>query len=639
MYALFGMLPMMVMKLVGDKESRRREVMKAMGIHTSTYWAVEYLVMVLLCNFYHIVFVAAGHVAGLRFFTVNDWSLMMVFLFIWANCLVAMALLLAAMFDSTRTAAAATSCVLFGGCMGTEMIMSRVFSSPQLSVALRDLLQVVPQFALYDGLTCFSDNVVFHGPGVTWSDLSNPGTSRLLHSMLMLCVSWSVMVALAVYFELVLPSATGVKRHPCFCMSWCHPSRWCQRQGQRQRQHTRAKRRAVPTTQHAVGTREHRLLAHLQAKTVGTNGLPPTSCTPAIEAHELRVEYSARGGGAGQRVVAMQSLNIAVRRGECVALLGPNGSGKTSAISAMCGLFEATSGCAHVAGFDMRVDTAKGQQLLGVCPQHNVLWPSLSVEEHMQAFGRFKGLHGPALLCEVEQRLRALRLYDVRDRRAGQCSGGMQRRLCVGMATIGSPVAMVLDEPSTGLDPVARRALWHVARDATFTSGVLLTTHSMDEAEQLSDRIAIVANGQVLAVGTPTQLKAAVGTYVRLSVMALSPDRLAGIEARVLELAPQGTSVLRDAGDCMRQFRIPRVAGVACMGTFVRHLSSEGDALGVSDWALTSMSMQEVFLTIIGGVNRVGSTQHAATHSGRDFADLSTMQATRDDGQQPATPV
>ena len=121
----------------------------------------------------------------------------------------------------------------------------------------------------------------------------------------------------------------------------------------------------------------------------------------------------------------------------------------------------------------------------------------------------------------------------------------------------------------------------------------------------------VVANGKVLASGTPAQLKAAVGTYLRLTVMARSSQNLAAIEARVLELAP-GASILRDAGDRMRQFRIPRSDGWAHMSTFVRHLTREGEALGVSDWGTASMSMQEVFLTIVGNVDRVGSTKHAA---------------------------
>ena len=171
MYALFWLLPQMVTKLVGDKSSRRREVMKAMGMQTGMYWGAEYLVMLLLCMLSNLVFLVVGHCYDLRFFTGNDWTLMAVFLLIWANCLVALALLLSTLFDSAHTATATTNCILFGGCMGTEMIMSRVFGSPQLSTAARDALQLVPQFGLYDGLTALSDAVVFDGPGLTWDDL------------------------------------------------------------------------------------------------------------------------------------------------------------------------------------------------------------------------------------------------------------------------------------------------------------------------------------------------------------------------------------------------------------------------------------------------------------------------------------
>ena len=483
--------------------------------------------------------------------------------------------------------------------------------------------------------------------------------------MLMLTASWALMMVLAAYLELVLPSAIGVKRQPCFCLS-CrrrvkvgkHASSSRRLDGGGQRQHgvkslpvvtdeLRSPTAPAKATTTATATVVSAPASEARAPAPVSAPAPPGAhpecergdcgrgqdrvITPALEARNLRVEYPPLGGGnSGQVVVAVESLDMVVQHGECVALLGPNGSGKSSAISAMCGLFAATSGHTLVGGHDMGVDTAKGQQWLGVCPQQNVLWPSLTVEEHMLVFGRLKGLRGRELLGEVDQRLKALHLHDARHRRAGRCSGGMQRRLSVGMATVGSPIATVLDEPSTGLDPAGRRALWNVIHAATLTSGVLLTTHSMEEAEQLSDRIVILANGQVLAVATAAQLKASVGTYVRLSVMATQPHMLPLIEARVLELAPAGASVLRNAGDCLRQFRIPRVPGEACMGRLMRRLTAEGGALGVSDWALTSMSMQEVFLTIIGGVQRVGSMRDvgvaSVTASAGEAAELASVQ-------------
>jgi ABC-type multidrug transport system ATPase subunit len=180
-------------------------------------------------------------------------------------------------------------------------------------------------------------------------------------------------------------------------------------------------------------------------------------------------------------------------------------------MNVLCGYFGPTSGTAKVFGYDVRENMDAIHMLLGVCPQENILWEELTGREHLMFYGRLKGLTGPELDAAVNYRLGQVDLLQAGDRFAGGYSGGMKRRLCVAMALVGNPRVVILDEPSTGLDPKARKDLWRVIKKAANTAPILLTTHSMEEAEVLCSRIGIFMKGRLRCIGTAGELKARSG--------------------------------------------------------------------------------------------------------------------------------
>jgi ABC-2 type transport system ATP-binding protein len=221
-------------------------------------------------------------------------------------------------------------------------------------------------------------------------------------------------------------------------------------------------------------------------------------------------------------VVAVDGLDLEVRRGECFGLLGPNGAGKTTTIEICEGLTTADAGDIHLLGLSWKEAAPELRQRIGVQLQETQLPEKLTVEEILRLFRSFyrKGL-------TVDETVKMAQLEEKRRARIGTLSGGQKQRLAMACALVGDPELLFLDEPTTGLDPQARRHLWDLV-DQLRSAGrtIILTTHYMDEAEHLCDRVAIMDHGRIIALGTPKQLIASVGgDHVVEFAITVTPDR------------------------------------------------------------------------------------------------------------------
>jgi len=215
----------------------------------------------------------------------------------------------------------------------------------------------------------------------------------------------------------------------------------------------------------------------------------------AIECRGLRKTYDGK-------VEALRGLDLEIREGECFGLLGPNGAGKTTAIEILEGLLKPTSGEVRILGLTWQGHARELRELLGISLQETRLSDKLTVRETIELFASFYRRPKPA-----EEVLAALELTEKSDAWVGKLSGGQRQRLAVATALVANPRILFLDEPTTGLDPQSRRQLWEIIREFQRHGGtVLLTTHYMDEAERLCDRLAIIDYGQIIAAGTPAEL-------------------------------------------------------------------------------------------------------------------------------------
>lgn len=233
----------------------------------------------------------------------------------------------------------------------------------------------------------------------------------------------------------------------------------------------------------------------------------------AIEADSLVKVYPSK---AGEPIEALRGVSFAVRRGEIYALLGPNGAGKTTLLSILTTLLAPTSGRAVVAGFDVLRETAEVRRRLGVTFQEIVLDTDLTGRQALDFHGRLYGLDRRTRLERIEMLARLVELNDALDRKVGTYSGGMKRRLELARGLLSRPEVLFLDEPTQGLDPQNRAAIWRYVRKLREEEGVtiLLTTHYMEEAETLADRVGIIDQGRLLVEGAPAELIAQMGADV-----------------------------------------------------------------------------------------------------------------------------
>jgi len=209
-------------------------------------------------------------------------------------------------------------------------------------------------------------------------------------------------------------------------------------------------------------------------------------------------------------LIAVDNIDLNVRRGELFALLGPNGAGKTTTINMLCCLLKPTAGMVTIMGYDINQHPFKVKELIGVSPQETVISEHLNCWENLALIGRIHGIKARELRIRSQQLLETMGLAERAKDQVRKFSGGMKRRLNIMMALIPNPEVLFLDEPTLGLDPQARRAVWEYIARLKGEKTILLTTHYMDEADFLADRIGIMDKGKIVALGTSTELKISV---------------------------------------------------------------------------------------------------------------------------------
>ena len=238
---------------------------------------------------------------------------------------------------------------------------------------------------------------------------------------------------------------------------------------------------------------------------------------------------------------AVKDLTVNMYEGQITVLLGHNGAGKTTTLSMLTGLYSPTSGQAYINGYEISQDMVLIRRSLGLCPQHDVLFDNMTVEEHLHFYAGLKGY--PASKCpeEINHILRILNLEDKRHSLTKALSGGMKRKLSIGIALIGDSKVVMLDEPTSGMDPASRRATWDLLQQQRSNRTILLTTHFMDEADLLGDRIAIMAKGELQCCGSSLFLKRKYGAGYHMVMVKEPYCNLGEISRLICQYVPNAT--------------------------------------------------------------------------------------------------
>lgn len=207
-----------------------------------------------------------------------------------------------------------------------------------------------------------------------------------------------------------------------------------------------------------------------------------------------------------KNIIAVDKVNLEINKGELFSLLGVNGAGKTTLIKMLCCLAKPTDGDAFIGGYSICKDSTEIKSLIGVSPQETAVAPNLSVKENLELICKIHGFSKEKTKLKIDELSKKFSLNEVIKRKAGKLSGGFQRRLSIAMALISEPKILFLDEPTLGLDVIARHELWETIRALKGKVTIILTTHYLEEAQALSDRISIMKNGKILATGTAQEL-------------------------------------------------------------------------------------------------------------------------------------
>ncbi len=311
--------------------------------------------------------------------------------------------------------------------------------------------------------------------------------------------------------------------------------------------------------------------------------MPVTAAGYALSINGLTKSYGD--------LVAVNDLSIDVHRGEVLGFLGPNGAGKTTTVGVICGLLAADAGEVTVHGHSLSHEYAHCKQLIGLCPQDVIIWESLTCMEQLTCVGQLYDLDAAAARSRAYELLESMGLSDKRDRLAGTLSGGMKRRLNIALALVHRPSLLILDEPQAGLDPQSRVLVREYVGALTDTT-VILTTHDMEEADRMSDRVAIIDHGLLLVLDTPDNLKGSVGPGDVLECRVAQgqnekvellrrdlPDSVAekGSEGHVLRLV--GSDLLNLLPVLLERFKHH---GVAVEDTVIRKASLEDVFIGLT---------------------------------------------------------
>uniref|UniRef100_A0A7N5JBB3 ATP binding cassette subfamily A member 3 n=1 Tax=Ailuropoda melanoleuca TaxID=9646 RepID=A0A7N5JBB3_AILME len=411
------------------------------------------------------------------------------------------------------------------------------------------------------------------GVGVQWRDLLSPVNvdddfsfgqvlgMLLLDSILYGLVTW--------YVEAVLPGQFGVPQPWYFFIM---PSYWC----------------GHPRT--VLGKEEEDDDPEKALRTEYFEAEPEDLVAGIKIKHVTKV---FRVGNKGK--AAVRDLNLNLYEGQITVLLGHNGAGKTTTLSMLTGLFPPTSGRAYINGYEISQDMVQIRKSLGLCPQHDVLFDNLTVAEHLYFYAQLKGLSRQKCPEEVQRMLHVLSLEDKQDSLSRFLSGGMKRKLSIGIALIAGSKVLMLDEPTSGMDAISRRAIWDLLQQHKSDRTVLLTTHFMDEADLLGDRVAIMAKGELQCCGSSLFLKQKYGAGYHMTLVKEPHCNPEAISRLVQHHVPSATLESRAGAEL--SFILPKESTHRFESLFTK-LEKQQQELGIASFGASVTTMEEVFLRV-----------------------------------------
>jgi ABC-type multidrug transport system ATPase subunit len=544
------LMPLFMYTIVLEKESKLIEIMKINGMKMRFYWLSNFSFNFLLYTVTMFIFNVVGGVA-LKLSLFTDTNLILLFLIYlgWGLCQVGMAFFFQAFLSNARSATI----------IGYIISLWTTLLAVSLNYTIFDLPKKIPIWLLtyptFNICRIFYFLTVKCGYESCISSLSNLD-EEMIKCIVMLFIMPFVYIFLGIYLYEVIPQQFGVRKHPLFCFKSgkkgiINLKKKMIKIKEKNEDQNNLGEFSNPADQDIIDLElnresnynndqinypsssdeeiisEIRKIQSLNKEERVKYPLVVDNLTKIYESHT----HSHRSHHSKLKAKkALNNLNLALKNNEIFGLLGPNGAGKTTFFSLLTGIYEPTSGNAYVGGFSIRENINKVQELIGYCPQFDLLWNDLSVEEHLYFYSRLKNVKAEDAIKNVQKTLYDIKLENFRNFLVKELSGGMKRRLSLGISIVGNPSIVFLDEPTTGLDPENKRQIWEILSNCKENKCMILTTHLMEEAEVLSDRIGIIVNGQLKCLGTQYKLKKIYGKGFKLVLNLVSYNAMSIIQ-------------------------------------------------------------------------------------------------------------
>lgn len=554
--------------IVGEKEKKIKEGMKIMGLRDLAYWLGWFVVYAVIVTFISLVNTVL--LFALDIFQHSSFLLIFVLIDLYGLSVVMIAFMITPFFNKARTAGILGN---FAVNMIGTLYFIQVFIDPNSSVMWFVSLLSPPAFAsaLYKAIltdtmghpVCLSDN---QGEGIP-----------LGGTLIMLTVDIFIYGFLAFYLDSVIPSEYGTKHKPCFIFSSKY---WCLRKSS------------------VIYSNEERdsVLNNEESSSDNTEPVPQElNEYAAIKITNLCKTYKS---WMKPEVKALNGINLTIYEGHITAILGPNGAGKTTIFNILTGLVAPTEGNVYIFGRPVTnaFDMAKIRSVTGFCPQCDELYDNLTPKEHLAFYAKIRGKTN--VDEEVNKILEDVDLVDKASALTKDLSGGQKRKLSVGIAIIGDPKLIILDEPTSGMDPHSKRHLWSVLQSKKQGKVILLTTHFMDEADILADRKAIIISGNLKCCGSSLYLKNKFGIGYNLKLIINSNSKLKAITNFVKNHIPSAKCISERGHEI--SFILPHEA----IHTFAELFSAVEQAiatksnLGIESYGVSMTTLEEVFLRL-----------------------------------------
>ncbi|KAM5322049.1 retinal-specific phospholipid-transporting ATPase ABCA4 isoform 2-T2 [Glossophaga mutica] len=623
---------MTVKSIVLEKELRLKETLKNQGVSNTVIWCTWFLdsfSIMSMSIFLLTIFITHG-----RILHYSDPFILFLFLSAFSTATIMQCFLLSTFFSRASLAAACSGVIYFTLYLPHILCFAwqdRMTADLKMAVSL--LSPVAFGFGT-EYLARFEEQ----GLGLQWSNIGNSPVEgdefSFLMSMKMMLLDAALYGLLGWYLDQVFPGDYGTPLPWYFLLqeSYWLGGEGCSTREERAWEKTEPITEEMEDPEHPEGINDSFFERELP-------GLVPGVCVKNL----VKI-FEPHGRPAVDR------LNITFYENQITAFLGRNGAGKTTTLSILTGLLPPTSGTVLIGGKDIETSLDAVRQSLGMCPQHNILFHHLTVAEHILFYAQLKGRSWDEAQLEAEAMLEDMGLHHKRNEEAQDLSGGMQRKLSVAIAFVGDAKVVVLDEPTSGVDPYSRRSIWDLLLKYRSGRTIIMSTHHMDEADLLGDRIAIISEGRLYCSGTPLFLKSCFGTGFYLTVvrkMKNTQSQRSGCEG-TCSCASQGFSIRRptpvdeitpeqvldgDVNELMDVVRhhVPEAKLVECIGqelifllpnknfkqrayaSLFRELEESLADLGLSSFGISDTPLEEVFLKVTedsdSGPLFTGSTQ------------------------------